>query len=64
MMDYSKEYDETNPISIEKFAQKLIGRTFADVCKQDDITKASLLETRQIMKQNTKIKKEKAVWEN
>mgnify|MGYP004632574333 FL=1 len=43
MMDYSKEYDETNPISIEKFAQKLIGRTFADVCKQDDITKASFV---------------------
>lgn len=42
-MDYSKEYDETNPISIEKFAQKLIGRTFADVCKQDDITKASFV---------------------
>lgn len=40
MMKYLEEYDETNPISIETYAKKLIGKTFADVCKQDDITKA------------------------
>lgn len=40
MMNYLKEYDETNPISIEIYAKNLIGKTFADVCKQDDITKA------------------------
>lgn len=28
-------YDETDPISIEAYAQKLIGRTFADVCNDD-----------------------------
>ena len=36
-MDYLKDYDETDPLSIEKYAQKLIGKTFADVCCEDDI---------------------------
>ena len=31
MMNYFKEYDETDPISIETYAKKLIGKTFADV---------------------------------
>ena len=31
-LDYLIEYDESNPISIEKYAQRLIGKTFADVC--------------------------------
>lgn len=35
-MDYFKDYDETNPLSIEKYAQKLIGKTFLDVCNEDD----------------------------
>lgn len=39
MMNYLEEYDETDPISIETYAKRLIGKTFADVCKQDDITK-------------------------
>lgn len=29
-LDYLIEYDESNPISIEKYAQRLIGKTFAD----------------------------------
>lgn len=29
-------YDETDPQSIESYAQKLIGKTFADVCREDD----------------------------
>lgn len=40
MRDYLEEYDETDPLSIETYAKRLIGQTFADVCKQDDITKA------------------------
>lgn len=36
-MDYLKGYDETNPLSIESYAQKLIGKTFADVCYEDDL---------------------------
>ena len=43
MMNYLEEYDETDPISIETYAKKLIGKTFADVCKQDDITKAMVV---------------------
>ena len=38
MINYLEEYDETDPISIETYAKRLIGKTFADVCKQDDIT--------------------------
>ena len=30
-----KEYDDSNPVSIEKYAKKLIGKTFADVCEED-----------------------------
>ena len=42
-MNYLEEYDETDPISIETYAKRLIGKTFADVCKQDDITKAMVV---------------------
>lgn len=42
-MDYLKDYDETNPLSIEKYAQQLIGKTFADVCKEDDIQQANVV---------------------
>lgn len=40
MIDYIRGYDETDPISIETYAKRLIGKTFADVCREDDITKA------------------------
>lgn len=43
MMNYLEEYDETDPISIETYAKRLIGKTFADVCRQDDITKAMVV---------------------
>ena len=42
-MDYLKEYDETNPLSIEEYAQRLIGKTFSDVCKDDDIQQANVV---------------------
>lgn len=38
-----EECDETDPISIETYAKRLIGKTFADVCRQDDITKAMVV---------------------
>lgn len=31
---YKKEYDETSPLSIEKYAQKLIGKTFLNVYEE------------------------------
>lgn len=42
-MDYFIDYDEANPISIEKYAQKLIGKTFADVCDEDDMSKSMVV---------------------
>ncbi len=32
-------YDRTNPLSIEKYAQKLIGKTFRQICDEDDLSK-------------------------
>lgn len=43
MIDYLIEYDETDPLSIEEYGQKLIGMTFSDVCQQDDIMKAKVV---------------------
>ena len=43
MINYFEEYDETDPVSIETYAKRLIGKTFADVCKQDDITEAMVV---------------------
>ena len=44
MVNYFKDYDETDPSSIEKYAKNLIGKTFADVCKRDDINKNMFLK--------------------
>lgn len=36
-MNYNiKGYDETNPISIEEYGKGLIGKTFVDVCNDDE----------------------------
>ena len=32
--EFEEGYDETDPLSIEEYAQKLIGRTFADIAKE------------------------------
>ncbi len=51
MMNYLEEYDETDPISIETYAKRLIGKTFADVCVSRMISPKLLLSGRlQIMK--------------
>lgn len=44
MVDYYKGYDETDPISIENYAKRLVGKTFSDVCKEDDILKAKVVQ--------------------
>lgn len=33
----SVNYDETDPISIEQYGKRLIGKTFKDICKEDEI---------------------------
>lgn len=35
-MNYFEEYDRTDPISIEKYSQKLIGKSFREVWDEDD----------------------------
>ena len=42
-MQYRLEYDETDPKSIEAYGEKLIGKTFAEVCEEDDITQAMVV---------------------
>lgn len=32
----NKNYDETNPISIENYGKQLVGKSFADVCREDE----------------------------
>ncbi len=36
-MNNLHDYDESDPLSIEDYAQQLIGKTFLDVCNEDDI---------------------------
>ena len=42
-MEYLLEYDETNPISIETYGKRLIGKTFQDICDEDDMRKAAVV---------------------
>lgn len=37
------DYDESNPLSIEAYAKRLIGKTFKDVCDEDDIHKSNVV---------------------
>lgn len=37
------EYDDTDPISIEEYGKKLIGKTFLEVCESDDISKSMVV---------------------
>ena len=38
------EYDSGNPLSIEAYAKRLIGKTFADVCNEDQINGVILVD--------------------
>ena len=42
-MKYDEAYDKTNPLSIEKYAQKLIGKTFRQICDEDDRSKRIII---------------------
>lgn len=42
---FFKAYDETNPVSIESYSQNLIGKTFADVLKEDSNNNELIRET-------------------
>lgn len=43
-MDYKLGYDETDPLSIEEYGKKLIGKTFRMICDEDDIKKAMVVK--------------------
>ena len=42
-MIHMHEYDKTDPYSIEKYAQRLVGRTFANVCEADAESDLSII---------------------
>ena len=42
-MNYRKDYDETDPISIENYSQKLIGKTFQEVIDEDILSASSIV---------------------
>ncbi len=42
MFNYS--YDETNPLSIEKYSQNLISKTFADIVRLDSLNTDRIYE--------------------
>lgn len=44
-MDFYLGYDETDPISIETYGKGLIGKTFQDVCDEDDKFEFKVTET-------------------
>ena len=61
-MDIKLEYDETDPLSIEEYGQKLIGKSFRMICDEDDIYKAMVLGRRLTMLKSMRIRNEKVVW--
>lgn len=63
-MGYLLEYDETNPISIETYGKRLIGKTFQDICDEDDMPKAAVVRETENYEVKHENKKEKADWEN
>ena len=50
MMNYLEEYDETDPISIETYAKKLIGKHLQMCVSRMTSQKLWLSEKQQIMK--------------
>lgn len=58
-MYYIKGYDETDPLSIESYAQKLVGKTFADVCREDDMKNAMVVREESNYADNHENKKRK-----
>ena len=42
-MNYLLGYDDTNPLSIEAYGKKLIGKSFQDVCDEDDMLNANVV---------------------
>lgn len=43
IVDYKVEYDKSNPLSIEAYSQKMIGKTFREICAEDDARQTQVL---------------------
>ena len=48
MMDYLVEYDRSSPLSIEKYSQKMIGKSFREIWEEDSspLVREGLVEER------------------
>lgn len=42
------EYDRSDPKSIETYAQKMVGKTFREICEEDDVKQSMLLHENNI----------------
>ncbi len=42
-VDYIAEYDRSNPLSIEVYSQKMVGKTFREICEEDDARQSLVL---------------------
>ena len=42
-VEYLIEYDKTDPISIEVYSQKLIGKTFREICEEDEARHSTII---------------------
>lgn len=58
-MKSDMEYDETDPLSIEKYAQRLIGKTFANICDEDDMKLISIIKEKPSYNEDHENKKRK-----
>ena len=58
-MKYDETYDKTNPLSIEKYAQRLIGKTFRQICDEDDKSKRNIIRDSAVYNASRADKKQK-----
>lgn len=58
-MKYNEPYDKTNPLSIERYAQRLIGKTFRQVCDEDDRSKWNIIRESAVYNASRADKKQK-----
>ena len=42
-VDYLIEYDKNDPVSIEVYSQKLIGKTFREICEEDEARQSAII---------------------
>ena len=43
-MEHQAQYDKTNPKSIEAYSQKMIGKTFREVCEEYGVVREGQAE--------------------